>query len=135
MLLVLGTSLIAPAQTTTQNLIDEINQSIDQAVVQRDFTQLSQFYADDFVFTHGSGIIDSKESWLADIQKSQDRFLSRTHDSTQVEAHGDVAIVTGRLLVSKEKGSKYGLRYVRVYAFRQKRWLLISHRTIKEWHY
>jgi len=134
-LLQLGTSLIAPAQTSTQKLIDDLNRSIDLAVVQKDFTRLSQFYANDFVFTHGTGVVDSKESWLADIQKSQDKFLSREHDSTQVELHGDVAIITGRLLVTKEKGSKYGLRYVRVYAFREEKWFLISHRTIKEWHY
>ncbi|HEY3405844.1 MAG TPA: nuclear transport factor 2 family protein [Ohtaekwangia sp.] len=130
-----GSGLIATAQTTTQNLIDDTNRKIDQAVVDRDFAKLSQFYAEDFVFTHGTGVVDSKESWLADIQKSQDKFVSRTHDSTQVELHGDVAIVNGRLLVTKEKGAKYGLWYVRVFAKRQEKWLLISHRTVKEWHY
>lgn len=137
-LLVCGTYTTLFAQGSTQKTIEELNQTIDNAVIKKDFVQLRKLYADDFVFTHGTGVVDSKESWLKDIEKSTARFVSRQHDSTTVEMHDNVAIITGRLLVTREgeKGiSKYGIRYVRVYAYRKKQWLLISHRTVKEWHY
>lgn len=137
-LLVFSTYSILFAQENTQKTIEELNQRIDNAVIKKDVDQLRKLYADDFVFTHGTGVVDSKESWLKDIEKSTARFISRQHDSTTVEVHDNVAIITGRLMVTREgeKGiSKYGIRYVRVYALRKKQWLLISHRTVKEWHY
>jgi len=119
-------------------LVDELNRKVDRAVVQKDIAVLQEIYADDFVFTHGTGLVDSKASWIKNIQNSLTKFLSREHDSTQVEMHGSIAIVTGRLLVSresKEGSAKYGLRYVRVFALRKRKWQMISHRTVKEWHY
>lgn len=131
-------SHVVAAQQTVALTIETLNQRIDDAVVKKDLALLRTVYADDFVFTHGTGLIDGKESWLKDIEKSTARFISRQHDSTTVEVHDNVAIITGRLMVTREgeKGiSKYGLQYVRVYALRKKKWLLISHRTVKEWHY
>lgn len=119
----------------TEKSIETLNQAIDQAVVDGDFDFLNRHYADDFVFTHGTGVIDSKESWLKDIKGSTDRFKSRTHDSTTVEMHGDVAIILGRLEVHKAKGDRYSLRYIRVYALRKHVWQLLSHRTLKEDHF
>lgn len=121
-----------------RKFIVELNQRIDQAVVDQDTAQLLQFYGDDFVFTHGTGTVDSKKSWIGSVRKMKEsRFISRQHDSTQVELHGDVALLTGTLSVAKETPSsvnRYALRYVRLYAYRDKRWQLISHRTTSEWH-
>jgi ketosteroid isomerase-like protein len=127
----------APAQT--DKVIDDLNRAIDRAVVNRDLATLQKHYGEDFVFTHGTGTVDSKESWLKSIQKLTDdnRFTSREHDSTQVELHGDIAIITGKLSVVRltpKETKRYALRYVRVYALRKKTWQLISHRTTEEWH-
>jgi len=122
----------------TQKLVDDINRSIDHAVVKKDGATLRKLYADDFVFTHGTGHVDGKESWIKDVENPTKKFTSREHDSTKVELHQDVAIVTGSLSITRNddsKAVKYGIRYVRVYALRNKNWQLISHRTVKEWHY
>ena len=137
---VLLSSVALQAQTDvdTKNFVDDLNRRIDRAVVSRDFVLLSQWYSDDFVFTHGTGVVDSKESWLKDLRTRSAKFLSREHDSINVELHNDIAIVTGTLTVRKEaddpKKASYGVRYVRVYAKRKKMWQLISHRTVKEWY-
>jgi ketosteroid isomerase-like protein len=119
--------------------IDDLNRKIDQAVVAKDLKFLTQHYGEDFVFTHGTGLIDSKKSWLASIQKNKG-YASRTHDSTIVELHPDIAIVTGKLTVgrlepAKDGTTKYSLKYVRVFALRKKNWEMISHRTTSEWHH
>lgn len=130
----------APAQPDgTSKVIDDLNRAIDRAVANRDLATLEKHYGEDFVFTHGTGNVDSKESWLKSIQKLTDdnRFTSREHDSTQVELHGDIAIITGKLSVVRltpKETKRYALRYVRVYALRKKIWQLISHRTTEEWH-
>lgn len=135
---------VATAQSTVQDstlikLIDETNRKIDKAVVSKDMKFLDAHYGEDFVFTHGTGLIDSKKSWLENIKKSKG-YASREHDSTVVELHKDIAIVSGKLTVgrlepAKDGTSKYSLWFVRVFALRKKNWEMISHRTTSEWHH
>jgi ketosteroid isomerase-like protein len=113
------------------------NAQIDAGVVNKDIPALEKLYADDFVFTHGTGLVDSKASWLKNIQNPEVTFKSRVQDSTKAEMHGDVAIVIGRLDIVREQKQqtfKYGIWYVRVFVRRDNRWQCISHRTTKEWH-
>lgn len=113
------------------------NAQIDAGVVKKNIKDLEKLYADDFVFTHGTGFVEGKVSWLKNVQDPEVLFLSRKQDSTQVEMHGDVALVVGRIDIErqqKEQLFKYGIWYVRVFVRRSGRWQLISHRTTKEWH-
>jgi len=93
-------------------------------------------YAPDFYFRHSTGLIDSKESWMKGVLDTSNHFLSRQHDSVDVELHGDVAVLAGKLTVKRRGANKisgYGLRYIRVYAYRKKKWQLLSHRSTDEW--
>lgn len=122
--------------SATKSLLININQLLDQAVVDKQTLFLQKHYAPDFYFLHGTGQIDSKQSWMNYIMDTATRYHSRKHDSVDVELHGDVAIVTGILTVKRPASTKqtgYALRYIRVYAYR-KNWQLLSHRTIQEWH-
>src|SRR5687768_13603846 len=94
---------LAQSKEETAKFLDDLNRSIDRAVVKKDFASLEKFYGDDFVFTHGTGHVSSKESWIRDIQNmGDDRFASREHDSTTVEMHGDIGIISGKLSVLRE---------------------------------
>jgi ketosteroid isomerase-like protein len=126
-----GNMIDAQAQT-----VESINRSIEEAVVARDMERLQALYADDFVFTHGTGLVQTKAEWLDSIRDKRTRFISRQLDMTSVEIHPDTAIVTGRLLVCRQSESDeatYGLQYVRVYSSRSGLWQLVSHRTLSQW--
>ena len=124
----------AQSADDTSKMVDDLNRSIDRAVVKMDIATLEKHYGDDFVFTHGTGHVDSKHSWIKSVQHGQ--FISREHDSTKVELHNEIAIVTGKLSVERKakhgQSPQYNLRYVRVYALRGGVWQLISHRTVSE---
>jgi ketosteroid isomerase-like protein len=123
------------AQTPDADVLTA-NTQIDAGVVRKNMKALENLYADDFVFTHGSGHVDNKTSWLKGVQNPEVLYLSRKQDSTKVEMHGNVAIVTGRLDIEREqneKVSKYGIWYVRVFVRKGDQWQLISHRTTKQW--
>lgn len=129
-------TISACAQTTEKEVL-LANAQIDEGVVKKDMKRLELLYADDFVFTHGTGFVEGKESWLKDVQNPEKRFISRQQDSTKAEMHGDVAILIGRLDIVREQKktqTKYGIWYVRVFVWRKGQWQLISHRTTKEWH-
>ena len=124
-------------QEPTMRLVDSINRQIDQAVIDKDIDYLEKHYTDDFVFTHGTGKVDSKESWLKGVMDTSTHYILRKHDSTSVELHNKISIVRGKLSVQRQSDkniTSYSLKYVRVYVFRQKRWQLLSHYTTMEWH-
>lgn len=134
---VLCVDAFSQADASLKKELDQLNQAIDQSVVTKDISFLKKHYSDDFVFTHFTGLIDSKQSWIKNIESMGDaRFIKRQHDSTVVELHGDVAIIYGKLTVERESKEKtisgYALWYVRVFALRNKIWQMVSHRSTKE---
>ena len=81
-------------------------------------------------------MIDTKESWIGKAQMPGIQYLARENDSTSVELHDDIAIVTGSLKVALPSDpNRYGyiIRYERVYRLKKKIWQMISHRTTAEW--
>ncbi len=125
-------SISSFAQDAGQDLL-AFERSIEQAVVAADISFLEKAYADDFRFKHGTGLVDSKESWLKDVGKNKGKFVSRKIDSVEVEIHGDIAITNGTLIVTRTDRS-YTLQYVRVYRKKGKQWELFMHRTVYEVH-
>lgn len=113
----------------------KINQEIDQAVVNKDTALLRKRYADDFVFSHGSGRVEGTNSWFGSVMRNN--YPQRSHDSVTVELHPNIGIVKGKMTiqrVGKDKTDKYYLKYIRVYAKREQQWWLISHSTTWEIH-
>ncbi len=127
----------ACAQRASELLLS-INAQIDEAVVKKNIPILEKYYADDFVFTHGTGTVDGKASWIKSVGNPSSQFISRVQDSTTVELHNDVALVIGKIEITKKGNDKnvgYGIWYIRVYRKKQDVWQMISHRTTKEWHH
>ncbi len=117
------------------SLLITLNQQIDNYVVEKNIAALDKLYADDFVFSHGSGRVEGKNGWFVSVSKGS--FVARTHDSVKVELHPELAVVKGKLSVQKkgkEKTDRYHLTYIRVFAYRNKQWQLVSHSTTSEYH-
>lgn len=140
LLLILALVQISPllaqeSKLSDSSIIVSVNRQIDNLVVDHNIIELDKLYATDFVFSHGSGRIEGKESWFKSVSKGS--FVSRQHDSVTVEMHQGIAIVRGNLSVKKKSNdqlSLYHLKYIRVYVNRDDRWQLISHITTAEWH-
>jgi hypothetical protein len=130
-------ALAFPAtQDTSSAYIASLNAFIDHSVVSKNKAALDTLYADDFMFTHGTGHIDSKASWLKGIMDPQTVYISREHDSVVVERHDHIAMIYGKLTITRKDGegrTKYAIKYVRVYLYQNNRWQMISHRTVQQW--
>lgn len=112
-----------------------INRTIDSLVVKQNVEEVEKYFADDFVFSHGSGRIEGKPGWMRTAGRT--KYQVRNHDSVTVEQHKDIAILKGQMYIerSDKKGlAKYRLKYIRVFASRQGQWVLISHNTTHEVH-
>ena len=125
------------AQSGEAVKVEALNRSIDEAVVRKDLKNLKEWYADDFVFTHGTGLVEGKDSWLKTVGDTAVHYLSRAHDSLTTEIHRDLAILRGKLTVQRANGAEitaYEIWYLRVFVRRKRNWQLISHRTTSEVH-
>lgn len=129
-------SFVTLAQTSSDSsILLLLNQQIDNYVVANNVISLDKLYADDFVFSHGSGRVEGKQGWFTSVAKGS--FLQRQHDSVTVELHTNIAILKGKLSVTKKgtkENSRYHLKYLRVYALRNLQWQMISHITYWEVH-
>ena len=48
-------------------LLLTINAQLDEGVVKKDIAFLQKHYADDFVFTHGGGLVEDKSRWIRNV--------------------------------------------------------------------
>ncbi|MBX2894034.1 MAG: nuclear transport factor 2 family protein [Cyclobacteriaceae bacterium] len=115
---------------TEQQLLD-FERKVEAAVVAADISFLQKAYADDFRFKHGTGHIDSKVSWLKDVEKNKGKFVSRNVDKAEAELHGDIGITQGTITVTRTE-STYTIHYVRVYRKTPNSWELFMHRTVQQ---
>jgi ketosteroid isomerase-like protein len=123
-------------EDTSAAYVSTLNKFIDHSVVKKDKSALDTLYAEDFVFTHGTGHVDNKASWLKAVMDPQGFSISREHDSIVVERHDNVAMVYGKLTIIRQNGdkkSKYAITYVRVFRYQHNRWQMISHHTFQQW--
>ena len=67
--------------SNTKKILDSINSGLDRSVVNKDFVFLQKHYADDFFYTHATGKMDSKKSWISKIKGPANLYQSREHDS------------------------------------------------------
>lgn len=121
---------------TSASYISSLNTFIDHSVVSKNKAALDTLYSDDFMFTHGTGHIDNKSSWLNGVLDANTIYVSREHDSMIVERHNDIAMIYGKLTIVRQDGEKklkYAIKYVRVFRYRNRRWQMISHRTVQQW--
>ncbi len=136
-----GLSLLLLASTNSFSQESELlnfEKSVEKAVVAADIPFLEMAYADDFRFKHGTGLVDSKSSWLKGVEQAKGKFISREIDSVEVEIHGTIGITNGRLTVHRKTDKaeqSYMVKYVRVYVKKEDHWQMIMNRTVFQKNY
>jgi len=115
------------------------NEAFDQAMLVSDTLKLEEIFADDFMFTHGDGWIhkdnflsyEDKKVTMEAVKKKP--FQYRNTIFSDAELHDDVAVVNGKYNSGMNIGGQdldIVITYLRVYAFRQGQWKLLSHKTV-----
>ena len=134
-LLLAGISWTDHVYAAEVDLID-LERKLAAAVLALDFDTLDEIYAEDFVFTHITGDVDTKATWIECLRTGRCSYTGRSVDQIDVETHGNVAITSGRIHAKSDSDDprwhEYSVWYVRVYEMQTGRWRLLSHRSIRE---
>ena len=137
--LVVALSLATPPlglfqQQRDSAVIVNLENQVEVAILRRDIAYLESVYAPGYRVKHSEGILQTRDQWLMSIKTS--RFRRHQVDSLDVEVHGDIALVTGRMYVLPESTDPtfqgVTVRYVRVYRRQAGRWQQLTHHSTKQ---
>ena len=76
------------------------------AMVARDFAALEKVTHDDLLYTHSSGVTDSKASWLESMKSGKVKYKSASCSERQVKFFGEVALIRGRAAIEVDIGGQ-----------------------------
>ena len=72
------------------------------AMVARDFGALEKLVHEDLLYTHSSGITDTRASWLESMKSGKTKYKSASCSERQVRFFGEVALVRGKAAIEAE---------------------------------
>jgi ketosteroid isomerase-like protein len=72
------------------------------AMIERDFGKLNALVHEGLLYTHSSGVTDTKASWLQSMESGRVKYKQANCSERKVRIYGDVALITGRAQIEAE---------------------------------
>ncbi len=72
------------------------------AMIARDFKALDAMLHGELLYTHSSGVTDTKSSWLDSMKSGKTKYKRVNCSERKVRIFGDIALVTGRAAIEAE---------------------------------
>jgi uncharacterized protein (TIGR02246 family) len=115
---------------------DEVRQAETQwadAVKRQDMAALSRMLADDLVYTHSTGVIDTKADYLNKMKSGAQKYEAIEHSDTNIRTYGDdTGVVNTRVrMAGATKGTPFNNQLLMTHVWIKKdgRWQLVAHQT------
>lgn len=81
---------------STEQEIDALEDRRYAAMVKADMAALEALVHEAMLYTHSSGVVDTKASWLESMRSGRTRYKSTSTPERRVRVLGDAALVTGK---------------------------------------
>lgn len=131
MLMCLGT---AAAQNPAQNEITQAETAWARAIEKTDAAALERILADDLVYSHSTGLVETKQEYVKSMQSGNQKYASVQAMNPKVRVYGDTAVVNTRVrMTGSTKGQPFDnqLMMIHVWVKKQGRWQLVAHQTTR----
>jgi ketosteroid isomerase-like protein len=105
-----------------------------QALTTQDTIFLQKYYHPRLVYTHSSGIVDDKTTWMNNFKKGTLKYLKLEPQSMRVDLYPKMAIATyGASFSVLNNGSPldFDARVIHVYVHEKEGWKLVAHQTTR----
>lgn len=76
------------------------------AMTAGDLKALEAMVHEELAYTHSSGVVDGKASWLESMRSGRVRYKSVSCSERKVRIFGDVALMTGRASIEADIGGQ-----------------------------
>ncbi len=104
------------------------------AQVRKDTALLHRVLGDDLIYTHSSGTVDSKASFIESIASGRLDYREASPERLEARLFGDVAVLTGTARVRvqvKDQSTSLHLRFTDVYVKRPVGWQMVAWQATK----
>ena len=102
------------------------------AVRKNDIATVSSFLADDLVYTHSTGIVETKQQYLAKLKTGDQKYASIDFINPKIRAFGDTVVInTQTRMTGASKGVPFDnmLFLMHVWVKQGGAWKLVAHQT------
>jgi ketosteroid isomerase-like protein len=129
--LTLGSSLLYAA--SVEDSIRDAEKRWAAAVVAKDLPALEKMYADDLIYAHATGNIETKQHYLDRMKTGKQRYDTVQHESTKVASYGDSAVAHSIVRMTGNNGQPFNdhLMMMHVWVKQNGTWRLAAHQTTK----
>ena len=76
------------------------------AMIAGDFAALDKLVHDQLLYTHSSGVTDSKPSWIDSMKSGKVKYKSVKCSERKARFFGDVALLTGKAAIEVDIGGQ-----------------------------
>ena len=126
------TAALALAATPAE--IEALDKSWSAAIVKADAATLEKLLADDLIYAHSTGIVDTKASYIAKIKGGKQVYKSFEIRNFNIKVHGDSAVSQcwGRSIGTNQNGAfDDKLMLIHFWVKQNNSWRLAAHQTTK----
>jgi len=105
-----------------------------QAITTRDAAILANLLDDQLIYAHATGIVDTKQEYIAKVTSGRQKYEGVDHESTDVRLFGDTAVVHARMhMWGVNPAGKFDDRLMMMHVWVKKggAWQLVAHQTAR----
>jgi ketosteroid isomerase-like protein len=105
-----------------------------KGITTRDLALLQTVLGDDLIYTHSSGVQDTKAAYLDKLRSGKLKYVACDHEKMEVRLYGSIALLTGAAsvkVISDGNEASMKLALLHVYAKRKGKWEMIAHQSAR----
>ena len=102
-----------------------------KAVIGQDEAALGKLLADDMLYSHSSGLTQTKTEYIKAVVKPPARYESFTDSETIVKVYGKTAVLAGFVDVKTPGKESYRVRTLEVYILENGVWQMTAHQSAR----
>ncbi|HYO81680.1 MAG TPA: nuclear transport factor 2 family protein [Bryobacteraceae bacterium] len=109
--------------------------SFISAVKANDVKSLSRLMADDLIYTHSTGLVESKQEYLDKLKSGDQKYAGIELINPKIRAYGNTAVInTQARMTGSTKGVPFDntLFLVHVWVKQGPEWQLVAHQTTRK---
>lgn len=126
--------LAAIALSTFAQAPADLDRTWREAVLKKDFAAVEKMLADDLVYAHATGIVDTKTTYLTKLRSGKQLYRSMEQKNVSVRTYGDTAVTHSWMHVTGvNQAGEFDDKVMMLHVWVKKggRWLLAGHQTTK----
>ncbi len=104
------------------------------AIQKMDYPALEKMLAEELVYTHSSGLIDTKKQYIDNLKTGAQKYNQVDHVDPKVQVHGSTAVLTTGLKMdttTKGVNQKAMFRLIHVWVKKGGTWQMVAHQTTR----